>query len=160
MSVYLSVAPPDGFTRWGEPEWDRWLRDHPWESAEHIAPRGDWHVFLFQLRALTHRARKLIEPHLEALINERALETQEADDVLEGLKLAREEMAALPAEKLIIPNSQFVSPDEVHAMIDAARGRLDRDPSAADVWSPMFDAVLAVLESARTQKRGVYFGNV
>jgi len=21
MSVYLSVAPPDGFTRWGDPDW-------------------------------------------------------------------------------------------------------------------------------------------
>ena len=27
MSVYLSVAPPDGFSRWGDAEWEKWLRE-------------------------------------------------------------------------------------------------------------------------------------
>ena len=36
MSVYLSVAPPDGFSRWSDADWDRWLREHPWEAAERV----------------------------------------------------------------------------------------------------------------------------
>ncbi len=40
MSVYLSVAPPDGFTRWGDADWDRWLREHPWEAAERVCSRS------------------------------------------------------------------------------------------------------------------------
>ena len=160
MSVYLSVAPPDGFTRWGEPEWDRWLREHPWEAAEHISSRGDWNVFLYQLRQVSQRGRKLIEPHLEALINERPLETQGADDVLEGLKLAREEMAKAAASVLLLHNNQFAAPDELNGMIEAARTRVQREPTCADVWDGMFENVLKVLESAVKQKRGVYFGNV
>ena len=52
MSVYLSVAPPDGFTKWRDSDWERWLREHPWEAAERICSRGSWAIFLFQVRAL------------------------------------------------------------------------------------------------------------
>ena len=65
MSVYLSIAPPDGFTRWGDADWDRWLREHPWEVAERVCSRGDWAIFLYQLRQHADRGRKLIEPLLE-----------------------------------------------------------------------------------------------
>jgi len=160
MSVYLSVAPPDGFTKWSEPDWDRWLRDHPWEAAEHISSRGDWNIFLFQLRAVSTRGRKLIEPHLEALINERALETQAAEDVLLGLKIAREEMALKPASALAEQNNQFVSQEDLRSMIEAAKARVGHEPTCADVWSAMFQSVIEVLESAVKQKRGIYFGNV
>jgi hypothetical protein len=160
VSVYLSVAPPDGFPRWSEPDWDRWLRDHPWEAAEHISSRGDWNIFLFQVRAVSPRGRKLIEPHLEALINERPLETMAADDVLQGLIAAREEMAKKPATVLLESGSLFASEQYLHAMIGAARDRVNRAPTCADVWQPMFDAVIKVFEDAATQKRGVYFGNV
>ena len=66
MSVYLSIAPPDGFTRWEDADWDRWLREHPWEVAERVCSRGDWAIFLYQLRQHADRGRKLIEPLLEA----------------------------------------------------------------------------------------------
>jgi hypothetical protein len=160
VSVYLSVAPPDGFTKWGEGEWDRWLRDHPWEAAERICSRGDWAIFLYQVRAHGDRARKLLEPHLEALVNERALDTQACDDLRLALQTAREELAKKPAEALLQDNNHFASTEDLQAMIAAAQERLGRAPSASDVWSDVFDSVGKVLSDAEKQKRGIYFGNV
>src|SRR3989442_15996578 len=100
MSVYLSVAPPDGFTRWGDADWDRWLREHPWEAAERVCSRGEWAIFLYQLRQHADRGRKLIEPLIEQLVNERPLSTQEAQDLKLALRAAREELATKPASLL------------------------------------------------------------
>ena len=160
MSVYLSVAPPDGFTKWGEAEWERWLRDHPWESAERICSRGDWSIFLYQIRAHAERAKKLLEPHLEALVNERALDSQACDDLALALETAREELAKKPAATLLQANQHFASVEDLQAMISAAQDRLGRAPSAADVWSDVFDSVEKVLDGAELQKRGIYFGNL
>jgi hypothetical protein len=160
VSVYLSVAPPDGFTRWGEAEWERWLRDHPWEAAERICSRGDWAIFLYQLRAHAERGRKLIEPHLEALINERPLDAQAADDVRAGLAAAREELTQKPASLLHASNNHFASTEDLDAMIAAARNRKGGEPSVADLWTEVLGAVDKVLAAAGPQKRGIYFGNV
>ena len=97
MSVYLSVAPPDGFVRWGDAEWDRWLREHPWEAAERVCSRGDWTVFLYQLRQHADGARKLIEPLLEQLVNERPLTAQQTEDLRDALDIARDELDKKPA---------------------------------------------------------------
>ena len=160
MSVYLSVAPPDGFTKWGEPEWERWLRDHPWEAAERICSRGDWAIFLYQVRAHAERAKKLLEPHLEALVNERALDSLACDDLALALEQARAELAKKPANSLLEANNNFASAEDLSAMISAAQDRLGHQPTAADVWTEVFDAVEKVLDAAEKQKRGIYFGNV
>jgi hypothetical protein len=160
VSVYLSVSPPDGFTKWGEPEWDRWLRDHPWESAERICSRGDWAIFLYQIRAHAERARKLLEPHLEALVNERALDTMACDDLGIALQTARDELAQKPAAALMQHNNNFASVEDLESMIFAAQERLGRLPSAADVWEDVFEGVVKVLADAQKAGRGIYFGNL
>jgi hypothetical protein len=45
-------------------------------------------------------------------------------------------------------------------MLKAARGRVGREPTLADVWSEVFDQLEKVLKSAVAQQRGVYFGNL
>jgi len=162
MSVYLSVAPPDGFTRWGDADWDRWLREHPWEAAERVCSRGDWAIFLYQLRQHADRGRKLIEPLIEQLVNERPLSTQEAQDLKTALRAAREELATKPASLLAdaAKTSPFASLDDVESMISSARSRAGRDPTVADVWEQLLDRADKVLENAAKERRGVYFGNV
>ena len=160
MSVYLSVAPPDGFTKWGESEWDRWLRDHPWESAERVCSRGDWAIFLFQLRQNADHAKKLFEPLLDALINERPLASQQAEDLLLGLETARGELSTRPAAVMRQQNGHFASAEDLDAMVAAARARIGGEPTLADVWKDVLDQLEKVLEAAQEQKRGVYFGNV
>ena len=160
MSVYLSVAPPDGFLRWGEADWDRWLREHPWESAERVCSRGDWAIFLFQLRQHADKAKKLLEPLVEALVNERPLTSNEADDFKLGLETARKELDAKPAAGLRNGNGNFAGSEDLDAMIAAATSRKGGDPSMADVWQEVFDQLDKVLAAALAQKRGIYFGNV
>jgi Ser/Thr protein kinase RdoA (MazF antagonist) len=160
VSVYLSVAPPDGFSKWGDAEWERWLKDHPWEAAERVCSRGDWTIFLYQLRLHAPRARQAIEPVLEALVNERPLTAQEADDLGHALALAREELSSKPASAMKTANNNFASVEDLDAMIAGARLRLDREPSMSDVWAEVFQQIDKVLENAHAQKRGIYFGNV
>ena len=160
MSVYLSVAPPDGFSRWGDVEWDRWLREHPWEQAERICSRGDWSIFLYQVRQHCPEGKKGLEPILEQLINERPLSAQDAEDFRDSLDLARDELDAKPADAMKEGNSRFASPEDLDAMIVAARQRLGKEPSLGDVWAELFDHLDHVLENAIQQKRGIYFGNV
>ena len=45
-------------------------------------------------------------------------------------------------------------------MIAAAEERLGHEPTAADVWSAVFEGVGKVLADAEQQGRGVYVGNV
>ena len=162
MSVYLSVAPPDGFTKWGDAEWERWLRDHPWEQAERICSRGDWAIFLYQVRQHSDRGKKLLEPLLDQLVNEKPLSTQEARDLGAALAAVRADLTQKPASDLAdaARSSPFASSEDVETMIAAARTRLGRDPTIAEVWSGVFDQVAKVLENAISQKRGIYFGNV
>jgi hypothetical protein len=162
MSVYLSVAPPDGFTRWGDTDWDRWLREHPWEAAERICSRGDWAIFLFQVRQHSDRGKKLLEPLLEQLVNEKPLNTQETEDLRAAFAAARSELAQKPASQLAdaAKSSPFASSEDVETMIAAARTRFGRDPTIAEVWVGVFDQVEKVLENAAKARRGVYFGNV
>ena len=160
MSVYLSVAPPDGFTKWGESDWDRWLREQPWESAERICSRGDWAIFLFQVRQNGEKAKKLVEPLLDALVNERPLSSQEAEDLLSGLETAREEFSRRPAAVMKQQNGNFASAEDLDAMVAAARARIGGEPTLADVWKDVFDQLEKVLESAQELRRGIYFGNV
>jgi hypothetical protein len=162
MSVYLSVAPPDGFSRWSDADWDLWLRDHPWEAAERVCSRGDWAVFLYQVRQHSDRGRKLIEPLLEQLVNERPLSTQEAQDLKLALGAAREELAKKPASALAegAKTTPFASSDDVEAMIAGARARIRGEPTIADVWASVLDQLDKVLVSAASERRGVYFGNV
>ena len=160
MSVYLSVAPPDGFIKWGDADWEKWLKDHPWEQAERLCARGDWAIFLYQVRQHCPKAKKLIEPLLEKLVNERPLTAQEADDLRSGLDVARDELDAKPGDAMKQGNNQFASPEDLEAMIVAARTRLGKEPSLGDVWAEVFEHLDHVLENALQQKRGVYFGNV
>jgi hypothetical protein len=162
MSVYLSVAPPDGFTGWGDPEWDRWLRDHPWEPAERVCSRGDWATFLYQLRQHADGGRKLIEPLLESLVNERPIPSRQAEDLRAALKAAREELSRKPAAVLLdaARATAFASVEDVELMIKAAWARSGKEPSIADVWSNVFEMVGKVLENAAKEKRGIYFGDV
>jgi hypothetical protein len=162
MSVYLSVAPPDGFSRWRDTDWERWLREHPWESAERVCSRPDWAIFLYQVRQHTDRAKQLLDPLLEQLVNEMPLSTRNAQDLKAALGAAREELSRKPASQLTeAPNiAAFASGEDVETMIAAARTRLGREPTIAEVWAPVFDQVDAVLENAAKEKRGVYFGNV
>lgn len=160
MSVYLSVAPPDGFTKWGDAEWERWLKDHPWEAAERVCSRGDWAIFLYQLRMHSPKGKVAIEPLLEQLVNERPLTRQEAEDLRQVLEVARSELDRKPADAMKSGNNNFASPEDVEAMINAARTRLGKDPTLGDVWAEVFDQVHKVLDNAVEQKRGVYFGNV
>src|SRR5438128_8589070 len=162
MSVYLSVAPPDGFVRWADADWDRWLREHPWEAAERVCSRGDWTIFLYQLRQHADGARKLIEPLLEPLVNERPLTSQQAEDLKAGLATARDEMSKKPASLLLeaARSSQFAGAADVEAMIAAAQARVGREPTITDVWAEVLDQMDKVLESAAKERRGVYFGNV
>src|SRR2546428_13653376 len=97
MSGHLSVAPPDGFSRWADADWARWLREHPWEAAERVCSRGDWAIFLYQLRQHADRGRKLIEPLLEQLVNERPLSTEQAADLKTALVAARDQLGKKPA---------------------------------------------------------------
>ncbi len=160
MSVYLSVAPPDGFTRWGDAEWERWLKDHPWESAERICSRGDWAIFLYQVRMHAPKGKQAIEPLMEQLVNERPLTAQQAQDFRDALDVARDELDAKPGSAMKNGSSNFASAEDLDAMIAAARTRLGRDPTLGDVWAEVFEQIDKVLENAIQQKRGIYFGNV
>ena len=161
MSVYLSVAPPDGFGKWGDAEWERWLKDHPWESAERICSRGDWAIFLYQLRQHAPRGKTRVEPLLEQLVNERPLSAQDAEDLRDALDIARDELDKKPAEAMKVNNNNFASMDDLEAMIGAARARMGgREPTLGDVWAQVFEQVHKVLESAIHEKRGIYFGNI
>jgi hypothetical protein len=160
VSVYLSVAPPDGFGKWGEVEWERWLKDHPWESAERICSRGDWAIFLYQLRLHAPKGKAGIEPLLEQLVNERPLTAQQSEDLRDALDLARDELDKKPAEAMRSGNSNFASAEDMEMMIKSARNRLGREPTLGDVWAEVFEQVHKVLENAIQQKRGIYFGNI
>jgi hypothetical protein len=161
VSVYLSVAPPDGFVRWGDVEWDRWLREHPWEAAERICSRGDWAIFLYQLRAHAPKGARTIEPFLEQLVNERPIATNQSMELRDGLAIARDELSKVPAGALRLSNrNQFVSSDDLEAMIAAAAQRVGREPTVADVWADVFELLEKVLGGAAAQSRGVYFGHV
>ena len=160
VSVYLSVAPPDGFGKWGDAEWERWLKDHPWEAAERVCSRGDWAIFLYQLRLHAPKGKVGIEPLLEQLVNERPLTAQQTEDLRDALDMARDELDQKPAGAMKSGNSNFASPEDLDAMIASARTRLGREPSLGDVWSEVFDQVRKVLENAIAQKRGIYFGNI
>jgi hypothetical protein len=161
VSVYLSVAPPDGFAKWGEAEWDRWLREHPWEAAERVCSRGDWAIFLYQLRAHAPKAAKRLEPLTELLVNERPVSSGDALDLRDVLAMARDELSRVPAAALRVSNrSGFVGAEDLEAMIAGAAARTGTDPVVADVWTEVFDQVDKVLGNAVAQKRGVYFGHV
>jgi hypothetical protein len=161
VSVYLSVAPPDGFTKWSDADWERWLREHPWEAAERICSRGSWAIFLYQVRLhAPQAARKGVEPVLERLVNERPLTSQESEDLRDALDAARDELDRKPAEAMKSGNNNFASPEDLERMISTARSRMGKEPSLGDVWAEVFDHVDRVLENAISQRRGIYFGNV
>lgn len=160
MSVYLSVAPPDGFSKWTDADWERWLKEHPWESAERICSRGDWAIFLYQLRLHATRGKRAIEGVLELLVNERPLSAQQAEDFRDALDVARDELDHKPSAAIKEGNANFASAEDLEAMVAAARARLGREPSLGDVWAEVFDHIGKVLENAIQQKRGIYFGNV
>jgi hypothetical protein len=160
VSVYLSVAPPDGFTKWGDADWERWLKDHPWESAERICSRGDWAIFLYMVRLHAPKGKQAIEGVLEQLVNERPLTAQQSEEFRDALDIARDELDAKPGAAMKSGNNNFASAEDLEAMIAAARTRLGREPSLGDVWAEVFEQIDKVLESAVGQKRGIYFGNI
>jgi hypothetical protein len=158
--VYLSVAPPDGFTRWSDGDWERWLRDHPWESAERLCSRAEWAVFLYQLRKHSPRAAKAIEPLFAQLVNERPLSAQQAEDLRDALRRARDELQDKPGVAMNQGDAPFAGAEDLAAMVAAARARLGREPSLGDVWADLFAQLDKLLEDAVGRKRGIYFGNV
>jgi hypothetical protein len=160
VSVYLSVAPPDGFTRWRDAEWERWLREHPWEAAERLCSRGDWAIFLYQLRQHCARAGPRLETLMEPLVNERPLGSQQTRDLRDILRAARDELGAKPATAAQQPQQNFASAEDLEAMISAARARLGKEPTLADIWGDLFSRIDPLLESAISKGRGIYFGNV
>jgi hypothetical protein len=160
VSVYLSVAPPDGFSKWSDADWERWLKDHPWESAERICSRGDWAIFLYQLRMHAPKGKQAIEGVLELLVNERPLTSQQAEDFRDALDIARDELDKKPGLAMKSGNNNFASAEDLEAMLGAARTRLGKEPSLGDVWAEVFDHIDKVLEGAIQQKRGIYFGNI
>jgi hypothetical protein len=160
VSVYLSVAPPDGFSRWGDAEWERWLRDHPWEAAERLCSRGDWAIFLYQVRQHCPRASRSIEPLFEALVNERPLTSEQARDLRGVLRTALDELVAVPATAMQRADQRFASAEDLAAMVDAARARLGKEPSIAEVWADLLARIDVLLAKAIAQDRGIYFGNV
>jgi hypothetical protein len=160
VSVYLSVAPPDGFSKWGDVEWERWLRDHPWEAAERLCSRGEWAIFLYQIRLHCPRAASSVEPVLDALVNERPLTSGQARDVRGILRTALEELSAAPATAMQRADQPFASAEDLAALVGAARARLGTEPSIGDVWADLFGRIDALLAKAIAQERGIYFGNV
>ncbi len=158
--MYLTVAPPDGFTRWSDADWERWLHDHPWESAERICSRGDWSIFLYQVRKHCPRAGKAIEPVFAQLVSERPLSFGETEGLRTALHLARDELDGKPAEATREADGQFAGADDLDAMVAAARARLGREPSLGDVWGDLFSRVDRLLDDAVGRGRGVYFGNL
>jgi hypothetical protein len=162
MTVYLSVAPPDGFSRWGDADWDRWLREHPWEPAERIASRSDWATFLYHLRQHSDAGNRLLQPLLELLVNERPLTAQQALDLRSALAAARDELSRKPAAVLLdgARATSFASIEDLELLVKAARARAGKEPSVAEVWSGVFEHVGKVLDSASAQQRGIYFGDI
>ena len=158
-SPCLSVAPPDGFRLWGDAEWERWLREHPWEAAERLCSRGNWAIFLYQLRQHCPRAGARLEALMDPLVNERPLTSQQTRDLREVLRAARDELSAKPATEARA-NQVFASAEDLEEMIAAARARLGKDPSLADIWEDLFSRLDPLLESAIDKGRGIYFGNV
>ena len=129
--------------RWGDAEWDRWLREHPWEAAERVCSRGDWAVFLYQIRQHAPKGKKGVEAVLEQLVNERPLTAQETEDLRAALDVSRDEMDEKPAEAMKSAGGNFAGAENLDAMIAAARQRLGKDPTLGDVWAPVFDPTLA-----------------
>jgi hypothetical protein len=160
VSVYLSVSPPDGFTRWRDAEWERWLREHPWEAAERLCSRGDWTIFLYQLRQHCPRAGARLAPLMDPLVKERPLGSQQTRDLRDILRAAREELAARSASAAREQDRSFASTEDLDAMISAARQRLGKDPTLADIWGDLLSRIDSLLESAISKGRGIYFGNV
>jgi hypothetical protein len=159
--VYLCVAPPDGFEAWSEKEWDEWLEDHPWEPAERVASRSDWSMFLYQLREFSPKTAPKLAAYMERLITEKPINTKDTKDFRDYLREARDEMAAIPAEKMRAKATGFYTPEELDALIAGNRERLGgKEPTAADVWEEVFNTLLRVLDDAAEVERGVYFGEV
>jgi hypothetical protein len=159
VSVYLSVAPPDGFTKWADSDWERWLKEHPWEAAERVCSRESWAIFLYQVRQHAPSAKKRLETVIERLVNERPLSAREAEDLQETLHRAQDELGKKPAEAMKAGNSHFAAEEDMDALIGAARARLGKEPTLGDVWAEVFDQVDRILDNAIATKRGIYFGN-
>jgi hypothetical protein len=160
VSVYLSVAPPDGFTRWGDADWERWLREHPWEAAARLCSRGDWTVFLHQVRKHCPRASKGMEPLLELLINERPLTSQQVRDLSAALDVARGELNGQPARAMEEAGQQLASAEDLETLIAAGRARVGKEPTLGEIWAALLSDMTKLLDSAVERKRGIYFGNV
>jgi hypothetical protein len=159
VSVYLSVAPPDGFTRWNDAQWERWLRAHPWEAAERVCSRAEWAAFLYHLREHCPGAGKAIAPLYALLVDERPLTAEETSDLRNTLQAGRAELDSKPAHTIPGTDRRFAGED-LEAMVAAARARLGKEPSLGDVWADLFSRVDRLLENAVSRGRGIYFGNV
>jgi hypothetical protein len=162
MAVYLSVSPPDGFQTWSEPDWDDWLDDHPWEPAELLAQRGEWLVFLYQSRVHAPRSQGALGRFMDRLMNERPVPAGEVAALRDAFEELARELSDVRSTKLWT-GTQFYSPDELTAMIEAAERRTNKlgmDVTVADLWQPLLDRLRGVFERALAEGRGVYFGNV
>ena len=63
--------------------------------------------------------------------------------------------APKPASELKKSSSIFASPEDLDAMIAAARARKGgQEPTLGEVWTEIFDAIGRVLDKAIEQKRG------
>lgn len=162
MAVHLTVAPPDGFEAWSEPEWDDWLDDHPWEPAERLAERGEWLVFLYQARVHAPRSQDALGRFMDRLMNERPVPSGEIPALREAFEDVARELSDVRSTKLWT-GTQFYSPEELTLLVEAAErrtGKLGMDVTVADLWQPLLDRLEPVLARAITEGRGVYFGHV
>src|SRR5439155_552281 len=111
-----------------------------WAAAERLCSRGDWAIFLYQLRQHCPRAGARLEALMDPLVNERPLTSQQTRDLREVLRAARDELSAKPATEARA-NQVFASAEDLEAMIAAARARLGQEPTLADVWADLFSRI-------------------
>ncbi len=160
-SVFLCVAPPDGFTAWGPGEWERWLGEHLWESTERIADRGEWSIFLYQVRDQAKKSLKLFEPFVGDLVAQRPIGAGRTEELRDALQAARDELKSVPAEALRArAGGQFYTTEDLDNRIAATKATGVASPTVADLWKEIFDTLDRILKGAVEQKRGVYFGDV
>lgn len=162
MSVHLSVSPPDGYEAWDEAAWDAWLTEHPWEPATRVCDRADWLVFLYMARVHAPRAQDDLAPFIERLIAEKGIHALEVDPLRDALHAVAAELGRVPASKLFT-GTQFYSHadlDRYFADAEERTGKRGVDLTVSDLWTPVFEQLVAACERAREQGRGLYFGHV
>lgn len=159
MAVYLNVAPPAGFESWTEREWDEWRSEHPLDSVDPlVADKGDWAIFLFQVRRFAPKAALRLDKNLELLITEKPLPASAVGEVAAIFRQIREELRRVDLAQLSNVATQFYTPRALEALAAPVQARKGPAISAADLWESIFELVDQVSAQALEARRGLYFG--